>query len=140
MRLRRKPRLTVEQVMRSRPVRNDQIRSESTEDGGLRLFVERRGDWWIRLLSLIFPIPRERIVELDAVGEEIWGLCDSEHTLKDMIRTFEERHKLTRGEAEWSLRTYLRDLGKRGLVAFVMDEAHSSDTEIEGGRTHGKCA
>jgi hypothetical protein len=140
MRLRRKPRLTLEQVMSSRPVRNDQIRSESTEDGGLRLFVERRGDWWVRLLSLIFPIPRERIVELDTVGEEIWKLCDGEHTLKELIFIFEERHKLTRGEAEWSLRTYLRDLGKRGLVAFAMDEAHTSEKKLEGEQSHGKCA
>lgn len=140
MRLRRRPRPTLAQVMRSRPVRNEGLRSERTEEGGLRLFVERKGDWWVRLLSLVFPIPRERVVELDAVGEEIWALCDGEHTLQEMIRAFEERHKLTRGEAEWSLRTYLRDLGKRGLVAFVMDETQSSETELEGERTHGKCA
>ncbi len=118
--LRRKPRLTPEQVLGSRPVRATGIRTEPTEDGGLRIFIERRSAWWVRLLTLVFPIPRERQLELDSVGKQVWDLCDGEHTLADMTRAFQDRHKLTRTEAEWSLRTYLRDLGKRRLVGFAV--------------------
>jgi hypothetical protein len=114
--------LTSEQVLRSRPVRNEGLRQERIEGGGLRLYLERRREWWARLLALVFPIPKVRPVELDAVGEEVWELCDGEHTLRQMIDIFRERHKLTRAEAEWSLRTYLRDLGKRSLVAFAVEK------------------
>ncbi len=122
MRLRRRPRLTPEQVLGSRPVRNQNLRTEETEDGGLRVIGRRREVWWIKLLNIIVPIPRERRIELDAVGKQVWELCDGEHTLRDMIKVFEEQHKLTRMEAEWSLRNYLRDLGKRGLVGFVVEK------------------
>jgi len=118
--LRRKPRVTPEQVLGSRPVRARGIRTEPVEDGGLRIFIERRNAWWVRLLTLVFPIPGERQLELDSVGKQVWDLCDGEHTLADMTRIFQDRHKLTRTEAEWSLRTYLRDLGKRRLVGFAV--------------------
>lgn len=118
---RRRPRLTAEQVLQSRPVRNQRLRTEKIEGGGIRLYLERRKEWWARVLAIIFPIPRERRLELDAVGEEVWDLCDGDHTLRQMIGIFQQRHKLTRSEAEWSLRTYLRDLGKRSLVGFAVE-------------------
>ncbi len=136
MRLRRRPRLTPEQVLSSRPVRNSNLETEAMEDGGLRVITHRREDWWVRLLSVVFPIPRERRVELDEVGRQVWELCDGENTLKDMIEVFQKRHKLTRMEAEWSLRNYLKDLGKRRLVGFVVEKPEQN----EGERAHGKRA
>jgi len=136
----RRPRLRLEQVLGSRPVRNDRVKKERMEEGGLRLYVERRRAWWVKMLTILFPIPRQRVVELDAVGEEVWQLCDGQHTLREMIHIFEQCHKLTRGEAEWSLRTYLRDLGKRGLVAFVVDQQQEREAEGKGERAHGERA
>lgn len=122
MRLLRRPRLTPEQVLSSRPIRNEQLRTEELEDGGIRIYALRREAWWIKLLSVIFPIATERRIELDAVGRQVWELCDGEHTLRDMAEAFQKRHKLTRIEAEWSLRNYLKDLGRRGLVGFVVEK------------------
>jgi len=119
---RRRPRVTPEQVLGSRPVRNENLSVEEAEGGGLRIAARRREDWWIRLLNVVLPIPRERRIELDVVGRQVWELCDGEHTLRDMIEVFQERHKLTRMEAEWSLRNYLKDLGKRHLVGFVVEK------------------
>lgn len=133
MRLRRRPRVTPDQVLQSRPVRGEGLETEPLEDGGLRIVIRRRQDWWIRLLSLVFHIPGRRSIELDAVGREVWELCDGEHTLRDMTVVFQERHKLTRAEAEWSLRTYLRDLGKRRLVGFAVDNR----SQEQGEQTHG---
>lgn len=121
-RRRRGPRISPEQVLLSRPVRNTSLKTEKIERGGLRLIIPRRREWWARVLAVVFPIPRERRLELDPVGEEVWELCDGNHTLRQMIAVFQERHKLTRAEAEWSLRTYLRDLGKRNLVAFAIEK------------------
>ena len=118
---RRLPRLTSEQVMRSRPLRNQRLKAERVE-GGLRITVPRRREWWAKALAVVFPIPRERRLDLDEAGAEVWDLCDGEHTLRQMIRIFQERHKLTRTEAEWSLRTYLRDLGKRNLVFIAIEK------------------
>jgi hypothetical protein len=119
---RRPPRLTSEQVLQSRPLQNQGLAAERVEGGGLRITMPRRRVWWARALAVVFPIPRERRLELDEAGAEVWDLCDGEHTLRQMIRIFQERHKLTRAEAEWSLRTYLRDLGKRNLVFIAIEK------------------
>lgn len=124
--LRRRPHLSPEQVLASMPVQSPDARAEELEDGGLRLITRRRGDWWVRLLSALFPIPRERRIELDSVGKQVWDLCDGEHSLRQMIEVFQQLHKLTRAEAEWSLRNYLKDLGKRGLVGFAVEASEES--------------
>jgi len=117
---RKKPRFTPEEVLLSRPLRNDSLGTEPTADGGLRIIIERRREWWVKALSVVLPIPKRRPVELDPLGREVWELCDGEHTLREMVKVFQERHKLSRAEAEWSLRTYLRDLAKRRLVAIAV--------------------
>jgi hypothetical protein len=118
----RAPRFTPEQVLLSRPIRNPSLATEAAEDGGLRIVIERRREWWVRALSVFLPIPKRRPIELDPIGREVWELCDGEHTLREMVKVFQERHKLSRAEAEWSLRTYLRDLGKRGLVVIAVEK------------------
>jgi len=130
---RRAPRLTPEQVLGAVPLRNERLRLERIEGGGLRLYVERRSEWWMRLLGAVFPIPKERAIELDGAGEELWDLCDGGRTVRDLIRIFQERHKLSRAEAEWSLRTYLRDMGKRGLVALAVERSESTKGEAKHG-------
>ena len=120
--LRRRPKVTPEQILGSRPVRNANVTTEDTEDGGLQVIAQRRDNWWVRALTVVLPIPGERRFELDAVGKQVWEMCDGEHTLRSMIEVFQERHKLTRMEAEWSLRNYLKDLGKRNLVGFVVEK------------------
>ncbi len=129
MRIGRRPRVTPEQVLGSRPMRNPNLTTEELPDGGLRIVGQRSDRLPIRLLSMLFPIPKERRIELDSVGRQVWELCDGEHTLREMIELFRKRHKLTHTEAEWSLRNYLRDLGKRGLVGFVVDESKSGRVE-----------
>lgn len=127
MRLRRgRPRLTPEEVLLSRPVRNEALKTEDLPDGGIRITVERRREWWVRALAVVLPIPKRRPIELDEVGRQVWDMCDGEHTLRDMVKAFQARHKLSRAEAEWSLRTYLRDLGKRGLVAIAIQKTKQS--------------
>ncbi len=127
MRLRRgKPRLTPEEVLLSRPVRNEALKTEDLPDGGIRITVERRREWWVRALAVVLPIPKRRPIELDEVWRQVWDMCDGEHTLRDMVKAFQARHKLSRAEAEWSLRTYLRDLGKRGLVAIAIQKTRQN--------------
>lgn len=120
MRRGKRARFTPEEVLLSRPIRNQGLQTELTEEGGLKIIIERRREWWVKALSVLLPIPKRRPIELDPLGREVWELCDGEHTLRQMVKAFEERHKLSRAEAEWSLRTYLRDLAKRGLIAIAI--------------------
>jgi len=84
--------------------------------------IERRGDMKTRLLSVVFPIPQRRQLELDDLGSEVWELCNGELSLREMMERVAHKHKLSLREAEQSLRKFLNDLAQRGLVGFKITE------------------
>jgi len=84
------------------------------------LTVPRRADWVGRVLAFAFAVPKERRIVLDRVGADIWELCDGEHTVDGIIAALSEKYKLNRKEAEVSLTSYLRQLGRRGLIGFAV--------------------
>lgn len=120
MAFRRKARVSRDEAFASLPVRNPHVEFERQENGETTLTIRRRQDWWVRLLTLVFFVPKHRKVILDQVGSEIWALCDGQHSVREMVEHVARRYKLNRKEAEISLTTYLRNLGKRNLIAFAV--------------------
>lgn len=102
------------------PLRNDRLTVRPTDGGELSVTIPRRSDWLGKVLSVIFIVPKQRQVVLDAVGADVWALCDGSHTVADVIRAVADKYRLNRKEAEVSVTTYLRQLGKRGLLAFAV--------------------
>ena len=121
---RRKPRFRLErkEALAARPIRNPEVGYERQEEGEVLITLRRRKDWLTRVLSLAFVIPTERKIQLDQVGSQVWELCDGEHTVEDLIREMAGEHKLQRREAEVSLTTYLRLLGKRRLIGILVQK------------------
>src|SRR3990170_415344 len=109
----RRPRVGRRQALQARPIRNPHLTTQRDE---LTLVVPRRSDWVGRLLSLVFIVPKERNIVLDAVGEDVWSLCDGEHTVEELVRQVGGKYRLNPKEAEVSLTDYLRQLGKRNLI------------------------
>jgi len=124
--LRRKgkvPKITREQMLGSKPIRNQAVIWEKDEDGEILIRIPREEyGWKIKLLSKFFYIPKERKISLDEVGSQVWEMCDGETSVKDIIDTLRKKYKLNRKEAEISLITYLRELGKKGLVGFAVEK------------------
>ncbi len=109
-----------EQSLTSRPTRHPQIDWRDADDGtvALRLPASERG---IRgALGTLLAAPPNRTIALDEIGSEIWRRCDGKKTVRDLIRFMMERYQFARKEADASVTTYLRTLGKRGLIAFEM--------------------
>jgi hypothetical protein len=123
---RRRPRLSRAQALEARPIRNPHLGSKRNERDELMLIVPRRNDWVGRLLSLIFIVPKERGIVLDAVGEDVWELCDGEHTVAQLVKQVGEKYKLNPREAEVSLTDYLRQLGKRNLIGLALPRSDSA--------------
>ena len=117
---RRRPRLSREEALSALPVRNPRLATKRGEHDELMIVVPRRSDWMGRALSVIFVVPKERLIALDEVGADIWELCDGNHTVAQLVEAVGKKHKLNRKEAEVSLTTYLRQLGKRGLIVFAV--------------------
>ncbi len=105
------------------PLRNARLSFERLDSGELAITIPRREEGWAKLLSLVFVVPKQRQVVLDQVGADIWDLCDGQHTVRDLVAHIASKYKLNRKEAEVSLTTYLKNLGKRGLVGFAVPAA-----------------
>lgn len=116
----RKQRISRDTAYAAYPLRNAHLAYERQDNGELTITVPRREDGWVRLLARIFVVPKQRQVVLDQVGADIWELCDGRHTVRELVSHVAGKYKLNKKEAEVSLTTYLKNLGKRGLVGFAV--------------------
>ena len=121
-------------MLNSRPTRNELIKWEKTDSGEARITVERQDTWKIRLLSRIFYVPRERNITLDEVGTEVWQMCNGRTSVAQMIEGLRQKYKLDRKEAEVSLLSYLKTLGQKRFVGFVIEGDQAGGTEPRPGR------
>lgn len=57
-----------------------------------------------------------RKLQLDGLGSRVWLLIDGKRTVSQIITTFAKETSITSQEAEQAVTTFLRELGKRGLI------------------------
>ena len=65
-------------------------------------------------------LPDKRVVVLDSIGAFVWQMCDGKHTISQIINALQKKHRLTRKEAETSLFTFIKMLGKRNFIQFAI--------------------
>ena len=119
--IRKSPKLSREAMLNSRPARNEALTWNQTEDGEVVIHVQRQDNLRVRLLSKIFYVPKERNITLDEVGTEVWHLCNGKTSVAQMIERLGTKYQLNRKEAEVSLLSYLKTLGQKRFVGFLID-------------------
>lgn len=117
-----KLRLTREAMLDSRPARNEAVAWEKDANGDVMLFVPRAHHWRANLLSRIVYIPKQRKFTLDEIGSSVWVMCDGKTPVAKMIESIQQTHRVNCKEAEVSLLGYLKTLGQKGLVGFLLDK------------------
>ena len=55
-------------------------------------------------------------LQLDAMGTFVWDLVDGKRTVRTIIQIFAKTHRLGNKEAEVSVTSFIRQLGRRGLL------------------------
>ena len=55
------------------------------------------------------------------MGTEVWQMCDGHTSVATMIDRLRECYKLDRKEAEVSLLSYLKTLGQKRFIGFLVD-------------------
>jgi hypothetical protein len=108
-------------MLNSRPARNEALAWDENDDGEVVVKVERQETLRVRLLSKIFYIPRERKITLDEVGTEVWQMCNGKTSVAQMIERLGKKYQLNRKEAEVSLLSYLKTLGQKRFVGFLIE-------------------
>ena len=116
----KQPKIGREAMFKSKPVRNDQLTWETNEEGEVTVTLQRGESWKVRALSKLFWIPNQKTLVLDEIGSQVWNMCDGRTNVEAMIRKLSGIHKLNVKESETSLLAYLKKLGQKGLVGFVV--------------------
>jgi hypothetical protein len=115
------PQLDRQDSLSAKPVLNRLVKLERAEDGNIILQVPRRDTAMARTVARVFGIPPYKRVALDELGTFVIELCDGQHTVREMVDKFSKRFKLNRREAEVSLSTFLRTLGRRSIIGLVIE-------------------
>ncbi len=56
-------------------------------------------------------------LQLDELGTAVWELVDGKRSVRQLVKTFAGTHQLEPREAEMSVTQFIRELGRRGLIA-----------------------
>ena len=107
-------------MLAARPLRN--AAAEASEQGDeLRIAVPaKRPRWLVPPLSWLLPVRPSRAVRLDRVGARVWGLCDGERTVEELVEAFAAMYNLSFHEARVAVTGYLSQLVRRGALAIEM--------------------
>ena len=132
LKLKKRPDVDRGKVLKAFPLRNQLITWEMDDKGEASLVIPQKEKLWIKLTSKIFMLPDKRVVVLDSIGAFVWQLCDGKHTISQIINALQKKHRLTRKEAETSLFTFIKMLGKRNFIQFAIpaeDRANEAATQ-----------
>ena len=60
---------------------------------------------------------RMKKLQLDELGTSVWNLINGSRSVRQLVKMFAEMHQLEIREAEVSVTQFMRELGRRGLIA-----------------------
>ncbi|MFP4477280.1 MAG: PqqD family protein [Desulfatibacillaceae bacterium] len=101
------------------PVKNRHVDQERTAEGVMLIYPVEVKPWARRLMRLFGADdrPANKKLQLDPLGSQVWDLMDGEARVRDIAARFAKSRKLHKKEAEVAVCQFLRDLGRRGIVA-----------------------
>ena len=115
------PALTRDQALACTPVRNDIVSWEVLDSGLVRIEYVLVLKPLLKSISERFGGTNDQLptrkLELDALGSQVWQMIDGDRTTAQLIEDFARLQKISNQEAEQSITLFLRELGKRGLIA-----------------------
>ena len=120
--LKKQPKISREAMFNSKPTRNDRLDWKTNKDDEVAITLKRADTTKVKILSKIFWVPERRTLVLDEIGSQVWKMCDGRTSVASMIKQLCETHKLNAKEAEISLLTYLRTLGRKNLLGFLVEK------------------
>ena len=128
LRIKKRPDVDRGKILQAFPLRNQLITWEMDDKGEASLVIPQKDKLMVRLTSKLFMLPDKRVVVLDSIGAFVWEMCDGEHTISQIIKALQKKHQLTRKEAETSLFTFIKQLGKRNFIGFAIPtESNTKD-------------
>jgi hypothetical protein len=119
------PTLTREQALKCRPVRNNVVNWQRLDSGLIQIeYVLNLKPFLLSIFEKFSSKTEQarsqaptRTLQLDELGSQVWQMLDGTKTTAELIEQFAETHQVSTQETEQSITLFLRELGKRGLIA-----------------------
>jgi hypothetical protein len=103
------------------PVKNRQISENRLETGEIVIRYRVTMRSFFSGLAKRFGGPEVQTqikkLQLDELGTSVWNLMDGNRSVRQLVKIFAATHQLETREAEVSVTQFLRELGRRGLIA-----------------------
>ena len=103
------------------PVKNSQISEKRLEGGEIVIHYPITVRPLFAGLIKRFGGPevqtQTKKLQLDELGTAVWDLVDGKRSVRQLVNTFAGMHRLEPREAEVSVTQFVRELGRRGLIA-----------------------
>jgi len=103
------------------PVKNRQISENRLETGEIVISYRVTMRSFFSGLAKRFGGPEVQTqmkkLQLDELGTSVWNLMDGNRSVRQLVKIFAATHQLETREAEVSVTQFLRELGRRGLIA-----------------------
>ena len=103
------------------PIKNPELVENEDKNGDICLTYPVKIKPWFQSIFKKVANRQSAIIkrklQLDTLGTSVWQMIDGHMTVNDIIHAFQTEHTLNRREAEISVSAFMKELGKRGLVA-----------------------
>ena len=123
-----KTKISRDAALKARPVKVPPRRTE-IKDGKLYVTVAYQRPRWQRWLGADERC--ERSYGLDAYGRDVYEACDGRTPVKQVIKRFGKRHKVSPVEAEKAVTMFLKTLMSRGLIGMEMPNSERGTRNAE---------
>lgn len=127
----KKPKKTFsrEEFLRLKPIKNPYLKWNKSETGEVVITLELKKTKRTKILSKLFPTPKEKKISLDKMGTFVWERLDGKHTVEKIAKELQDEYKMMRQEAEISLTTFLQQLSKRRFIGVLIPEVKEKEKE-----------
>lgn len=109
-----------EEALSAAPIRSLSV-TETVHEDGIVLGYPTTVTPWFAGMAKRFGLwdgrPMMRRLQLDAMGQTVWSWIDGRRDVRTLAAMLAERYTLHPREAEASMTAFLRELGKRGIIA-----------------------
>jgi Coenzyme PQQ synthesis protein D (PqqD) len=124
----RKPALTRQEQLASRPVQLVTGELTPTADGGgklkIKLGQKRVAGWLLRM-----PAGATKTFEFDALGKFVWDHCDGKTNVGQISRKLAKLYKISEREAHVATEKFLVMLARKGLIGAAVKTKDDSKVD-----------
>ena len=113
--------LSRSQAFSARPLAVKTLGRKPLTQGGQRIIIamQPRGaqKWLLRM-----PADTTRRIDLDAIGIEVFDMCDGKTSVRQIIKRFAKTYQVDDQEAEMAIVNFIRMMMRKGLICLTVNK------------------